>query len=138
MKFFLGLYVTLIALLVGLNQPVSAQQVNVAIAPIHSTANEVGHVLKATSGRLYQLSVANATASAGFVLVFDAAAIPGTGTVAPVMCRALPASGNTVLSFYPTPPAAFTTGIVAVVSSASVCTTYTTGVITGWFDAILQ
>ncbi len=118
--------------------PAQAQQINGAIAPLHSAALEVSHVFKATPGHVYQLSVSNATATAGFTMLFDAAAVPGTGTVAPVMCRAIPASGTIVYDFIPTPPAAFNTGIVAVVSSGANCTTYTTGVITAWFDALIQ
>ncbi len=124
--------------LMGWASGVNAQQVNVALVPVHSSANEDNHLLKASPGRLYQLSVSNATSTAGFIMVLDAAAVPSTGTVAPILCRALPASGTVVIDFIPTPAAQFTSGIVAVASSASVCTTWTTGTITAFFDAMLQ
>lgn len=118
--------------------PSQAQELNISVAPLHSAAQEVSHVFKATGGNLYQLSVSNGTSTAGFMLVFDLAAVPSTGAVTPIMCRALPASGTVVLNFIPTPAALFANGIVATVSSGSNCTTYTTGTITAFFDAILK
>lgn len=128
----------IVLLLALIAVPAAAQQVNTSLVPVHSAALENSHVLKATGGRLYQLSVSNGTSTAGFMMVFDAAAVPGTGTVAPLMCRALPASGTVVINFIPTPAALFGTGIVAVVSSGANCTTFTTGTITAFFDAMLQ
>lgn len=118
--------------------PAAAQQLNTSVLPAHSTAVENNHIFKATGGRLYKLAASNATSTAGFIMVFDSSTVPSTGTVAPVLCRALPANGTATIDFMPTPAALFASGIVAVASSGASCTVYTTGTITAWFDAILQ
>ncbi len=118
--------------------PASAQQLNIAVTPLHSVSQESSHIFKAAPGRLYQISGSNGTVTAGFMMVFDSATVPSTGAVTPVLCRALPASGTVVIDFIPTPSAQFSNGIVATVSSGANCSTYTTGTITAWFDAILQ
>ena len=120
------------------HNPADAQQLNTALAPVFSSAGESAHVLKAAPGNLYQLTVTNLTATTGYVEVFNLAAVPNTGAVTPVNCTALPASGSAKIDFTPTPPEQFTTGITAVVSSASNCNTYTNGTITAFFNALVN
>lgn len=84
------------------------------IAVVQSAAAEPGHVFKTSSGYLYGISVAVA-ATSGYVMLFDATAIPSDGAVTPLVCYAAPTALNQPLQIaYPIP---FKTGIVAVFST---------------------
>lgn len=128
------------ALFIGswLTMPVRAQQLNVTLTPVVSTAAEKGHVLKAGPGHLYAAYATNVTATAGFLVVLNATAIPTDGAITPLACIPLPASGAASLNYVPSPPAMFSTGIVIAATSASSCFTLTTGVITAFFSGLLQ
>lgn len=128
----------LFALLALITAPAFAQPLQVAVTPISSTAAEASHILKALPGKLYWLAVSNQTSTAGFVQVFNSITVPADGSVVPLLCVNIPATGTVTLSFLDTPPAQFTTGITAVISSGAVCTTKTTGVATAFFQALLQ
>jgi len=105
----------------------------VGITPATASAS-AGIVVKASAGNLYGGYATNQTATAGWLIAYNATAVPGTGalTAASVLdCVPLPASANASVNYGPGPPEAFSTGIVLLVSSGS-CTTYTTGVITAY------
>lgn len=84
------------------------------IAPIVSAAAEASHVLKSSAGNLYAYQVTTG-ASAGYVLIFDAASAPGDGAVTPKKCVAVQA--NTTVGATMSPPEAFATGITVVFST---------------------
>lgn len=86
-----------------------------SIVPIKSAAAETAHVFKASSGTLYGFSVTNG-ASAGYVLVINAAADPGNGAVTPSACYQLPANSTVGVS-YNGAPLTMNTGITAVFST---------------------
>lgn len=102
------------------------------IAPIVSASAENAHVLKAASGFLYSVYATNLTATGGFLVVLNATTAPADGAIAPLECVPLPANGTAAINFNPGPPAFYSTGITAVVTSAATCFTKTTGVITAF------
>lgn len=108
-----------------------------ALAPIASTSAENNHILRTTPGRFWGVYVTNLTATAGFVVVLNATASPADGAITPLLCQALPASGNTQLEMK-IRPAAFNIGIVVVLTSAATCLTKTTGVITGFISGLVD
>lgn len=128
----LGLYLALLAI------PAHAQQLNAAITPVFSASAEASHILKATGGRVWGVYATNLTTTAGFLVLIDSPTVPSNGAITPQACIPLPASGAASISYLPTPPALFTTGIVAAVTSASTCFTLTTGVITAFIAGIVQ
>lgn len=104
------------------------------LAPIVSAAAENSHVLKASAGTLYSAYAVNVTATAGFLVILNATAAPADGAITPLACAALPANGVASISFNPGPASQYSTGIVAVLTSASTPFTKTTGVITGFIS----
>jgi hypothetical protein len=124
----------LLAFLLPTPLPASAQN---AVTPIVSASAENSHVLKTTPGRLIEIYASNVTATAGFLLVLNATAVPADGAVTPLDCFALPASG-TVRMFWDTRAHAYNTGVTAVLTSATTCFTKTTGVITGFISGMVE
>jgi hypothetical protein len=131
-RLILGLCLALIAI------PATAQQLNISVVPVVSASAEKGHVLKATAGHLYSAYATNVTATAGFLVLIDAAAVPTDGAITPIACIPLPASGAASFNYSPSPPGQFSTGIVAAATSASSCFTLTTGTITAFFSGLVQ
>ena len=130
--------VFLLALFILL-RPAHAQQLNISVAPTTSASGVNNLLVKALPGNLYQITATNETASAGFLVLLNTVTVPTNGaTVTPYLCAKLPASGSVTLDFIPTPPVRFTTGIVAILTSAATCATFTTGTITGTIQAIIQ
>lgn len=89
---------------------------NAAITAVVSTAAESNHVLKASAGNLYGVSVTSG-ATAGFLMVFNATSAPADGAVTPIQCVVVPANNTVGLTFNSGPPDAYSTGITAVFSS---------------------
>lgn len=110
----------------------------VAITPVNSSSAENNHVLKNAAGNLYSAYATNLTSTAGFLEVFNATSAPSDGAVTPVDCVALPPTGTASIARSPGPPRRYSTGITAVVSSASTCFTKTTGTITAFFSGDVQ
>lgn len=104
------------------------------ITPIVSAAAEGSHVLKATAGTLLSVYATNLTTTAGFLVLINATSAPADGAITPLACVPLAPSGGqpASINYNPGPGAAYSTGIVAVLSSAATCFTKTTGVITGF------
>lgn len=84
-----------------------------SIPAVASTAVEASHVLKASAGSLYGMSITTSTV-AGYVLLIDATTAPADGAVTPAKCYQIP-SGSTIGILFE--PLAFTTGIVTVFST---------------------
>lgn len=106
----------------------------IGIAPAVTASALATKVIKAAPGNLYSAYASNLTATAGFLQIFNATSAPADGAVVPQICVPLPASGGVSVNFSPGPPQVFTTGITAVVSSASTCFTKTTGTITAFIS----
>lgn len=104
----------------------------VGITPVVSGSAENNHVLKGSAGNLYGVYAVNLTGTAGFLVVLNATSSPGDGAITPLACVPLPANGIASLNFAPGPPSVYSTGITAVVTSATTCFTKTTGTITAF------
>lgn len=114
--------------------PALAAPDNLLIAPTSSPAAEGARVFKVGPGNLYRLSITTG-ASAGYVMVFDAATAPADGTVTPAICRAVAASSTLSLALAD-PVARFGTGITAVFSTTG-CFTKTISA-TAYFEGYFQ
>lgn len=133
---------------IGIDQTTPGTTNGVAIAPssaasvgqtpVVSASGEASHVLKATPGNLYGVYATNLTATAGFLVVLNATSAPGDGTITPLACVPLAANSIAGINYSPGPPAVYSTGIVAVVTSANTCFTKTTGVITAFIGGQVQ
>lgn len=80
----------------------------------------------------------NFTATAGFLIGYNATTVPADGSVTPALvldCIALPANGSARISDQPGPGTNYSVGIVYYLSSAADAYTKTTGVITGFIRA---
>ncbi len=86
----------------------------VAIAPLASGSAEASKVFKASAGNLYAYQVTTG-ATAGYVMIFDAASAPVDGAVTPKKCVAVAA--NSTVGVTNDPPEAYATGITAVFST---------------------
>lgn len=121
-----------------LSLPVSAQTLNTGVVPTVTATAVASLVLKAAPGKVYSVYATNVTSTAGFLILLNAVTDPGTGTVTPLACVPLPGSGAASINFIPTPPALFTVGITAVLTSASTCFSITEGTITGFIGGTVQ
>lgn len=108
------------------------------ITSVVSGAAENNHVLKASAGNLYSVYATNLTATGGFLVILNSTTAPGDGAITPLECVPLPANGNATVNYNPGPPAVFSTGITAVLTSATTCFTKTTGTITGFIKGSIQ
>ncbi len=136
---------SLFTVLLLLLPPVAAFAQNVVVIPTSNTdlgitsvvsgAAEGSHVLKATKGNLYSVYV-TAGNIAGFLLVHNAAAVPGDGAVTPVECIQVPANTTQSIGFGPGSPEVYSTGI-SVVFSTTGCFTQTTSA-TAFFHGSVQ
>lgn len=106
-----------------------------AFSSLQSASAESSHVFKATAGNLYDLYV-TIGATAGFLMVFDAASAPTDGAVTPKDCIQVPASTTQSLFTGGTGPEVYSTGIVAVFSTTG-CFTKTASA-TAFFHARVQ
>ena len=109
-----------------------------SFAPVVSTAAESSHVIKASGGNVYAVSATNLTTTAGFLVLLNSASVPGDGAITPLACVPIRALGFASINYAPGPMAAYSTGVTAVVTSASTCFTKTTGTITAFFEGMVQ
>lgn len=96
-----------------------------------STAYEASRVVKNTPGVLVGLTGHNSSASAQFIQIHNAAALPSNGT-APVITIRVPASSSFALEYDNADARYFSTGIV--VANSSTGPTLTIGAADCWFD----
>lgn len=109
------------------------------ITPVVSASLEASHVLKNAPGNLYSVFASNLTGgTVGNLQIFNATSVPSDGAVTPLVCVPFDAGGKAMAFYSPGPPAVFSTGIVAVISSAASCFTKTTGVLTGFISGMTQ
>ena len=80
-----------------------------AVAPTASADGVSNFIAKGAAGTLFGFAV-KVTASAGFVMAFDATTLPANGAVTPKLC--MPVAANAGWTFSPPVPLAFLTGIV--------------------------
>lgn len=86
------------------------------IAAVVSSTLETGHVLKNAAGNLYGVEVVT-TSVAGYLLVFNATAVPAAGAVTPVAACYAGAFGTCALNFMP--PLVMSTGISVAFSAST-------------------
>jgi hypothetical protein len=105
---------------------------NTALEPLNnsSIAYATGLVVKTGPGILYGFTVYNSNASAQFILIFDARAIPADGAV-PACVFTVAGSSNLPVQYLP--GRTFLNGCVLVNSSTG--PTKTVGSADCWFDA---
>ncbi len=108
------------------------------IVPVVSTSAEATHVLKSSAGNLYGVYAVNLTSTSGFLVVVNATSAPADGAITPLACVSLAANSVASLNYQPGPPAVYSTGITAVITSATTCFTKTTGVITGFIGGAVK
>jgi hypothetical protein len=109
-----------------------------AITPVQTSTAAASLVLKASAGSLFSVNATNQTTTAGFLAIINATTAPTSGsTITPLACAALPASGSAAINFGQVPEA-YSTGIVALLSSAATCFTFTSGTITGFIMGLKQ
>lgn len=91
---------------------------SVGVPPVNSTTTESNHVLKASAGALYNITV-TIGASAGWLLLFDATSAPADGAVTPAYWYPVATNGTfgAIAVSWPAVPLKFSTGIVAVFST---------------------
>lgn len=104
------------------------------ITPIVSASAENNHVLKNSAGNLYSAYAANITATAGYLVILNSTTSPADGAITPLAVCNLPANGTCSINFNPGPAQVYSTGITAVVTSASTPFTKTTGTITAFIS----
>lgn len=79
-----------------------------AITEVRSTALEASHVLKASAGKLVQLTINNTAASTQYYLLMNSATVPGNGAVT-LLFPPIPVAANTICVIdFPTPLVAST------------------------------
>lgn len=108
------------------------------ITPVVSASAEGSHVLKASAGNAYSAYATNLTATNGFLVLLNATSAPADGAISPIACAPLASNGVASINYAPGPPGVFSTGITAVITSASTCFTKTTGVITGFISGSVK
>ncbi len=108
------------------------------VTPVVSSALEASHVIKASAGTLFSIYASNLTGgSPANLIVVNATAVPADGTVVPIIC--VPFNGGVAYASYALgPPAAFSTGITAIVSTATSCFTKTTGTDTAFISGMAK
>jgi hypothetical protein len=116
----------------------SWQCMPVAIIPTVTGSALNNLVLKAAPGNLLSVYATNLTATAGFLVVLNSTTSPGDGAITPLDCVPLPANGIASINYGPNPSAIYSTGMTAVVSSATTCFTKTTGTITAFIKGAVQ
>lgn len=117
---------TQIAGKVGIDQTTAVTTNGVVIAPVSasaagiaavvSTALETGHIIKASAGNLYGLTVTS-TSAAGMVLIFNSTTVPAAGAVTPIDFFQLPAASTLIVGY--DPPLYCSTGISVAFSTAT-------------------
>jgi hypothetical protein len=107
---------------------------NNGITPVVSTSAEATHVIKASAGLAEACYAINLTSTPGFLILLNATSAPADGAVTPLAVAPLPANGAGVISSAMLAAMTFSTGITAVLTSATAPFTKTTGVITGFIS----
>ena len=119
----------------------TATVIPAALTPVVSASAAVASlVLKASAGTVFAFHVENATATGGYVILYNATAAPSPGALTPadvLWFQDLPASGYADWSASPAAIAA-SIGAVVLISSAATPFTYTTGVVTGAICGMAQ
>src|SRR5262249_42257560 len=96
-----------------------------AITPVVSSSGESSHVLKAGAGTLFTVYAINLTSTPGYLVVLNATSAGSDGAITPLDCAVLPASGSASITYSPFQGHTYSTGITAVVTSATTCFTKT-------------
>jgi hypothetical protein len=97
-----------------------------------SSAGENNHVLKNSAGTLFTVYAVNLnTTTAAFLDILNVTTAPSDGAVAPLDFCYMPPSGSCSITYNPFQGAAYSTGITAVITSATTPLTKTTGTVTG-------
>jgi hypothetical protein len=97
-----------------------------------SSAGENNHVLKNSAGTLFTVYAVNLnTTTAAFLDILNVTTAPSDGAVAPLDFCYMPPGGACSITYNAFQGAAYSTGITAVITSATTPLTKTTGTVTG-------
>lgn len=121
-----------------ISTPGAPVYISQALVPVATPTAAATLVLKAAPGNLFSVFAANASATAGFMVVTNTTTAATSGTITPLACAALPANGNATINYNPGPSASYSTGISVSLTSAATCFTVTTGLITGYISGTVQ
>ena len=106
-----------------------------SIAPVVSTASEASHVFKASAGAVFGCYAVNLSSSSGFLVLINATSVPSDGAITPLAVMPIQVGGFAEISGALLATLSFSTGIVAVLTSAATpFTKTTTGGLTGFFS----
>lgn len=119
-------------ILAALNTLIAQAVPSCTAAPVVSGSAGDSLVLKASAGTLCGVYVTNATATPGFLMVFNSTTEPADGAVTPFACVPVPANGIGSVSFGTGFGSSYSTGITASISSTGCFTKTTTGM-SGFF-----
>lgn len=127
-----------LALLCGVAR---AQQVT-SLPPVVTTALAATLVVKDAPGTLYSVYASNLTGgTSGYLIIYNATAAPSPGALTGSLvldCVPFNSLGSAQIAYQGYPAKYYDKGIVALVTSATTCETYTTGVLTAYIAAIRQ
>src|SRR5262249_10244350 len=102
------------------------------LTPVVSGSAGNNLVIKNAAGNLYAAYASTPRATAVSLVVPIAPSAPVDGSITPPSRAPLPANGSASINWAPGPGARFSTGVTAVVTSATTCFTKTIGVITAF------
>ena len=118
--------------------PVAAQMYGLASV----TATGVSSLLaKSLPGNQYSVYATNYTATAGFLVGYNATSVPADGALTGsliVECVPLPANGTASINDQPGPTTNYSAGMVYILTSAATCATKTSGTLLGFISAKIQ
>lgn len=107
-----------------------------SINPAVSTAIQENQQMSTGPANLYNIYFTNTGSAAGFLLVFDAAAVPADGAVTPKICVPVGTAPAVVsVNLAPGPMMQFNTGIAAAASTTGCFTKTTSATVEGFFSA---
>lgn len=133
-------FVSVFAAFCSLASFASAQKLT-GVTPFVSAGAVSSLVAKTTPGSALDVQATNLTATAGFLVGYNAVEVPADGALTAALvidCVALPASGSVRISDEPGPSTNYTVGITYIITSASTCYTKTTGVVSAFIKAKVQ
>jgi hypothetical protein len=126
---------------VAVTSPAPSSSAALGIAPVVSSGSVSSLIIKNSPGNTYSAYATNSTANTGFFVLLNAISVPADGAMAPLACVPISPNGVASINYAPGPPGVFSTGIVAVMTSAATCFTKTTsggGAVTAFISGSVQ
>lgn len=141
MKKILTAAAAAVAAVLAFSGTIAEAQGLTGISPVVSAGNVATLVVKTVPATALMTTATNASATAGFLIGYNAVAAPADGSLTGSLvldCVALPANGTAIINDKPGPGTNYTVGVTYILSSGANCYTKTTGVITGFIKSEIQ